>query len=209
MQVNTLCRDIAPDEPAITEPIPPAEGGPARPVSRSGQNAPISGADRSAQSSRLKPSAVLIWAMISICIVSGFVPGVAGAQIVAGYDANGNATVDTPYGPALQSMRADALAARTAVESGAKLYRIGTIGKSQTTQAQFWSLENPDTPGYAARYGVPSENVANADFIEIAIIKPGTSFITRPAPGVGVNGGGGIEVVVPGGGVNVLYLWIK
>ncbi len=34
----------------------------------------------------------------------------------------------------------------------------------------------------------------NADFIESAVVPPGTPFVTRPAPGVGTNLGGGIEV---------------
>jgi hypothetical protein len=79
----------------------------------------------------------------------------------------------------------------------------------QVAEAQFWSIENPNTPGYAAKYGIPPENVASANFIEIATIKPGTPFITRPAPGLGVHGGGGIEVVVPSGGVNMTYFGIK
>jgi hypothetical protein len=58
-------------------------------------------------------------------------------------------------------------------------------------------------PGFAERYVIPPENVANADFIESAVVRPGSPFVTRPAPDVGPNGGGGIEVVVPGGGVRV------
>lgn len=54
------------------------------------------------------------------------------------------------------------------MDQGATLYRIGTLGKSQAGEAQFWSLENPANPGYAGRYGIPPENVANADFIETA-----------------------------------------
>lgn len=111
----------------------------------------------------------------------------------------------TPYGEALQSMDAASIAARTQVEQGATLYRIGTLGKSQAAEAQFWSLENPSTPGYAARYGIPPENVSNANFIETATIKPGTSFVTRPAPAVGSNSGGGIEVVVPSGNIQMKY----
>jgi len=111
--------------------------------------------------------------------------------------------VATPYGDALQSADAAAIAARTQVEQGATLYRIGTMGKSQAAEAQFWSLENPASPGYAARYGIPAENVANSNFIETATVKPGTTFVTRQAPGVGENPGGGIEVVVPSGGVQM------
>ena len=112
-------------------------------------------------------------------------------------------TVDTPYGPALQSSEASAMAARAQVESGASLYRVGTTGKSQAAEAQFWALEHPSTPGFAQRYGIPAENVQNFNFIESATLKPGTPFVTRPSPPVGANPGGGIEVVVPSGGVNM------
>ncbi|MFM0381164.1 hypothetical protein PQQ72_29565 [Paraburkholderia strydomiana] len=109
----------------------------------------------------------------------------------------------TPYGDALQSNHAAALGARTQVEQGAMLHRIGTMGTSQAAEAQFWSLENPSSPGYAARYGIPAENVSNTNFVETATLKPGTVFVTRPAPAVGANPGGGIEIVVPSGGVQM------
>ncbi len=92
------------------------------------------------------------------------------------------------------------MAARAQVESGAQLYRVGTTLKSETTGAQFWALEHPSTPGFAARYGIPAENVANLDFFESATLRPGSSFVTRFAPGVGENLGGGLEVVGPAGG---------
>jgi hypothetical protein len=37
----------------------------------------------------------------------------------------------------------------------------------------------------------------NIDFLESAIVKKDATFITRPAPGVGKNVGGGIEIVIP------------
>ena len=130
----------------------------------------------------------------------------AGAVDADALAANGiPPSVSTPYGDALQSTSPDALAARAQVDQGATLYRIGTVGQSQTAEAQFWSLENPANPGYAARYGIPPENVANADFIETATLQPGASYITRPAPAVGTNPGGGIEVVAGPGGVKMIY----
>jgi RHS repeat-associated protein len=112
-------------------------------------------------------------------------------------------SVDTPYGPALQSNALEALAARKQVQSGATLYRAGTMGKSQAAEAQFWSLEHPDSPGYAQRYGIPQENIANANFVETGVLKSGTPFVTRAAPAVGSNPGGGIEVVTPAHGVRL------
>jgi len=117
--------------------------------------------------------------------------------------------VDTPYGPATQDASAEAMAARTQVKNGAILYRTGTMGKSQAAEAQFWALENPTSPGYAARYGIPPENVANADFIETGTLTPGTNFVTRAAPPVGTNPGGGIEVVTQPNGVTLNYFGAK
>jgi RHS repeat-associated protein len=137
-------------------------------------------------------------------IVGGELLGGLGSRIAAGLADSGAESalsVETPYGAALQENSSAALAARSDVEGGATVYRIGTTLKSQATEGQFWSLENPATPGYAARYGLPAENVANADFVESGVVPDGTSFITRGAPGIGENGGGGIEVVVPSGGV--------
>jgi RHS repeat-associated protein len=113
------------------------------------------------------------------------------------------ASIATPKGPALQSASEAAMAARAQVLSGAKLYRIGTMGRSGAAEAQYWALEPPTTPGFAQRYGIPPENVTNADFIAVGTLKPGTRFITREAPSVGTNKGGGIEVVVPENGVQV------
>lgn len=109
--------------------------------------------------------------------------------------------VATPWGVAQQGKSGTALAARAEVNQGATLYRIGTTGKSNTTGAQFWALEHPSTPGFASRYGIPPGNVSNANFVQQATLKPGTNFVTRQAPPVGSNVGGGIEVVVPENGV--------
>ncbi|SKA66676.1 RHS repeat-associated core domain-containing protein [Pantoea ananatis] len=110
--------------------------------------------------------------------------------------------VETPYGPATQSTAPEALAARSQVENGATLYRVGTTGRSETVGAQFWALEHPHSPGYANRYGIPQENVDRSNFLMTARLKPGAEFVTRPAPGVGENLGG-IEVVVPPDAVDI------
>ncbi|MCG3188109.1 MAG: hypothetical protein IOMNBAOH_02833 [Rhodocyclaceae bacterium] len=143
-------------------------------------------------------------------VANSDVPMIGGGAVKAGASLAGGVAkaakgIATPYGVATQSQKAAALAARTEVEGGATLYRIGTTGKSQAAEAQFWSLQHPLSPGYASRYGLPAENVLNANFIEAATLRPGTSFITRPAPGIGSNVGGGIEVVVPSGGVQMKW----
>jgi hypothetical protein len=127
------------------------------------------------------------------------------SNVAAAKGAPAFADVVTPYGPALQSSIPEALAARSAVQGGTPLYRLGTIGKSEAAEAQFWALEHPLNPGFAARYGIPPANVAKFNFIETATLKPGTPFVTRPAPGIGSNPGGGIEVVVPSNGVTLKY----
>ncbi len=112
--------------------------------------------------------------------------------------------VETPYGSANQSNSPETLAARLKVENGSTLYRMGTIGRSETTGAQFWALEHPSTSGYAGRYGITQENIDRNNFLMTAKLKPGEDFITRPAPGIGDNLGGGIEVVVPKDGVELI-----
>jgi RHS repeat-associated protein len=104
--------------------------------------------------------------------------------------------IQTPFGVAWQASSLEALAARSQVQQGATMYRLGTMGQSAASEGQFWSLEHPMSPGYAGRYGLPPQNVLNADFIEASVLRRGAPFVTRPAPAVGVNPGGGIEVVV-------------
>lgn len=41
------------------------------------------------------------------------------------------------------------------------------------------------------------------NFVETSTIKQGDLFITRPAPGIGTNIGGGIEVVIPSGSITI------
>jgi len=82
-------------------------------------------------------------------------------------------SVGTPYGPAFQSYTPAALSAIGQVQQGATLFRIGTLGQSQAAEAQFWSLQNPlTTPNYPGLYGIPPENVTNANFVETAILQP-------------------------------------
>ena len=131
-----------------------------------------------------------------------FCPAVASIENF-GHSSLAAKSVGTPYGAALQSETAASAAARAQVSGGSTLYRVGTTGRSAAGEAQFWALEHPLSPGSASRYGLPAENIIAADFIETATLKPGTSFITRPAPGIGANPGGGIEVVVPSGGIRL------
>jgi uncharacterized protein RhaS with RHS repeats len=115
-----------------------------------------------------------------------------------------NISIETDWGDAEQSNSPEAIVAREQVENGAILYKLGTMRKSETETSQFWALENPlSNPDYANKYGIPQQNVDNSDFIMTATLKPESKFITRPAPPVGENAGGGIEVVVPKGGVNI------
>ena len=109
-------------------------------------------------------------------------------------------------GVAHQEYSPKAIAARKEVASGTTLYRIGKMGKSDTAEAQFWAIEHPSSSGYAARYGIPKANVEAADFYETAVLKPGSSFVTRSAPADpdGINPGGAIEVVVNSNDVQML-----
>jgi len=138
--------------------------------------------------------------------------GTAAGDFVASYIAGralmGGVTsvegvVNTPYGKAIQSMSKEAVAVRQQVEQGATLFKIGTLGKSEAAESQFWSLEHPLSSGYANKFGIPESNVFNADFIISGRLKTGVDFITRNAPGVGINNGGGIEVVAPANSISI------
>jgi RHS repeat-associated protein len=104
----------------------------------------------------------------------------------------GPKTIKTPYGDAVQSLSKEALDVKQYVDNGGQLYRGGTFGRSNVTDAQFWAPESPLTPGYAEKYGV---DFSQTDYIIGARPVPGAQYITRPAPALGSNGGGAIEVV--------------
>ena len=107
-------------------------------------------------------------------------------------------SVATPHGFAVQSMTSEALALRSQVENGALIYRAGEFGIQNTTSAQFWPLQNPaGSLDYVGQMGMPGAPTIN--WIMGSRIDPTVQFITRPAPGIGLNAGGNIEaVVLPG-----------
>lgn len=100
--------------------------------------------------------------------------------------------INTPYGNAIQSNSKEALQLRQTVDNGGQLYRTGTFGKSNVTDAQFWAPENPLSSGYANKYGLANSQV---DYVIGGTKVPGAPYVTRPAPPVPPNLGGGIEVV--------------
>lgn len=118
-------------------------------------------------------------------------------------------TITHPYGIAEQAISKEAYEAVNQVNNGATLYRIGTLGRSQAAEGQFWSLENPakflsKPEEFAAKFGMPAENLKSGQlFIEAGKLQKGASFVTRPAPAVGVNKGGSIEVVTNPGSVKL------
>jgi hypothetical protein len=114
--------------------------------------------------------------------------------------------IQTDYGRAYQDLTKEALEARSEVQSGATLYKIGTFGPSDVLKSQYWALENPFTdPNYVSKYGIPPENLTGGEsFLIIGHIREGFDFITRVAPGVGSYVGGAIEVVVQECGVKII-----
>ena len=100
--------------------------------------------------------------------------------------------ITTPYGKAVQSTSKEALELIKYVDNGGQLYRGGTFGRSNVTDGQFWAPENPLNPGYTNKYGV---DFSKTDFIIGGKQVPGSPYITRPAPSLGKNAGGGIEIV--------------
>jgi hypothetical protein len=127
--------------------------------------------------------------------------------------------IRTPYGAAKQEMSFEALEARQKLNADPRksIYRTGTRGEQLTVTPratgqgpQYWSLENPQTPGFNDRYAIYSGS-SKQDFIERGELKPGADFVTRRvAPvvdGVATDGsrfsafGGGIEVITTPVGV--------
>ena len=136
-------------------------------------------------------------------IKGGVLGGAIGAIIGGlGHEASSRIKlkIETPYGLAYQENSKEAKIIREAVEQGCELYRGGTLGRSKTVDAQFWATENPLLPGYADKYGV---DFTQLDYIIKGRLKPNSEFVTRTAPGLGNNAGGGIEVVTTPFGVKI------
>jgi Domain of unknown function (DUF4157) len=83
------------------------------------------------------------------------------------------------------------------VENG-NVYREGNFERQQAgSDGQYWQPSNPaNNQNTAAAYGMP-ENNSKFDWLQTAKVKRGHSYVTRPAPGIGSNPGGAIEVVTP------------
>jgi hypothetical protein len=82
-----------------------------------------------------------------------------------------------------------AIRVRSEIQSGACVYKGGTLCRSETGASQFLATESPLNPGYAGRYGVPPEN-ATFDFILTGRVRLGAPVVTRPSPGIPPNHGG-------------------
>jgi hypothetical protein len=81
------------------------------------------------------------------------------------------------------------------VQQGSNVFKGGVLGKSETGASQFLAAECPLSSGYSARYGIPSQN-AHFDFVLSGTVRSSAPVITRPAPGIPPNPGGGIEIVI-------------
>ncbi|RKI74744.1 hypothetical protein D7V90_23450 [bacterium 1xD42-87] len=113
--------------------------------------------------------------------------------------------VETPYGMAVQNNSKEARRIKKYVKQGGMVYRGGTYGRSKIADAQFWAPESPLTVGYAKKYGV---DFGQMDYIIGGYVKKGTKFITRPAPRLGSNSGGAIEIVTPPNSVELQYFYM-
>jgi ankyrin repeat protein len=118
--------------------------------------------------------------------------------------------IATPYGFAYQSFLPRYFMMRNEIRDGRTIYRAGTTPKptenirgSKGIEGQFWATEPPFKTTYARDFGIPEENVINIDFAIGGELRTGSSFITRPAPGVGRNPGGAVELVTIPHGVQL------
>lgn len=104
--------------------------------------------------------------------------------------------IETPYGLASQADTPAARSALAEVQSGRIVYRQGSFGVQRTSDAQFWSLQNPAaTQNYSNKMGLPS-GASKPDWIMGGTVSQSTPLITRPAPRIGSNLGGDMEAVV-------------
>ena len=120
---------------------------------------------------------------------------------------SGSKTIKTPYGPATQHDSSSSIAMRNRIQQGGTVYKGGSLGRSETATSQFLATESPLNAGYSGRYGLPPRN-ANFDFILTGKVRPGAPVVTRPAPGIPPNPGGGIEGVINAGDfmINSFYM---
>jgi len=83
------------------------------------------------------------------------------------------------------------------VAGGGRLYRIGRYPSQKVTAAKVdpnhspftWSVENPLTMPedvLPKKYGMNKMDIQGQGFLEVATVKPGASFVTRPAPAYGI-----------------------
>ncbi|MBI5866417.1 MAG: RHS repeat-associated core domain-containing protein [Planctomycetes bacterium] len=136
--------------------------------------------------------ALLFAATLKIPIGAG---GKAAEEAAACVKEAAGSKIVTPWGTALQEESAAALQARSQIQQGATVYKGGILGRSEAGASQFLATESPLNPGFAGRYGIPPQN-SNFNFILGGRVRSGASVITRPAPGIPPNPGGGIEGVI-------------
>ena len=111
--------------------------------------------------------------------------------------------VSTPHDTAVQATTPGAIALRQSVAGGQLIYRGGNFPNSLGPEGQYWSPQNPLTPGYADSIGAANLSANPPNFILGGRISPGANFVTRPAPPFGGNAGGALEVVPQSGGVSI------
>ncbi len=145
---------------------------------------------------------VLTGAVVGGLGSAGFYGAGKAVEKLRGSVAGHGNSVETPYGMAVQNNSKEARRINKYVKQGGMVYRGGTYGRSKIVDAQFWAPESPLTVGYAKKYGVDFEQM---DYIIGGYVKKGTKFITRPAPGLGSNSGGAIEIVTPPNSVELQY----
>jgi RHS repeat-associated protein len=112
-------------------------------------------------------------------------------------------SIITPHGTAVQSISSEALELQESVADGQQIFRGGNFPKSAASEGQYWSPQNPLTPGYANSVGAANLGTKSPDFILGGTVRPGADFITRPAPPFGGNAGGALEIVTQPGSVQI------
>jgi len=132
-------------------------------------------------------------------------PAELGAAAEGGLEAEGTPSITTDYAVETQGGSLAEQAALADAQSGATLYRTGELGTSMAGESQYYSLQNPLTPGYANSMGMPN---VTPNFIMGGTLNQGASAIANQAGALGANAGQGIQIVTSPGGVVINWFYM-
>ncbi len=139
--------------------------------------------------------------LVTSCILGGAIGSAPRALISEARTLAGTA-LKTRHGFIFSDINETAAIAKGHALGSGSLYRAGNTAE-RAEFGRYWSLEKPVDSTYAARHGLPLDNLP-INFIAEGRLKPGAPIITRKAEAMGRNQGGAIEVALKNPGNPVL-----